>query len=738
MFKPRLIVRAMSLQTCTRWNRPLVKLIVRRVTVLVFAGVSLLLVSCQPVSKDLAPTPLPTQLLPPTPTAVFELDAVTLQVTNDVVIDSLEQPPPPTPFPTATNLTRLPTPENWQTFIDLESGLMMSAPPEWVDVGQLANIESLKDLFGAGQLLLFADHLETGVQVLTGRPLEQGAFVLAFIPEETAQPKLPFDVGDDPYLFLDELLRKWSESATVQIVPQGRLSGAFAYVDRDPTELIDSAVQNTDLQIGLMLDKQAMPATPIYLLLGESRNENGRYAPVFADMLSIMTYRPEVNTQIETLRFLDLSSATGGQDAIIGRLPKDNVTYWAFEADAGRYATFNLTPDGSSDLTLTLLAPSGRTLAEQDNGFGGDPEILLDVLLPESGVYVIQISEFFSVEDRYTLSVGLSDDAIYRNGGRIMLNQQLTGKLTVGQDDTWVFNGRADQNVSIIVNPQTDFDIIFTLYGLDGTEIATFDEGYSGDTEVLGNYILPFTGEYAIGVRSFGEVVGEYTIALDEGNQTISNFFEAGDLIYGGVVSEFLREEEAQVWFLSGRAGDLITIDAQPLTDALDLDVWLLDSTRERLVMKDGNLAGEPEQIIHKLPRDGDYLIVVQDFFGESGEYEIRLAVSEENYLLANGVLPFDEAFESTLPAGRGAIWQFEGEVGDIVSIVLEPVNPETDFSLSLRTPGNQPILQVDETLAGGTEQIVTFELTENGLWGIVVQEYFENGGAYQLQVAAE
>ena len=362
----------------------------------------------------------------------------------------------------------------------------------------------------------------------------------------------------------------------------------------------------------------------------------------------------------------------------------------------------------------------------------------MDVQLPETGIYVIQISEFFNVGDRYTLSVGLSDEQVYRNGGRIMLNQQLTGKLNTGIDDVWVFNGRAEQNVSVIVSPQNEFDIIFTLYGPDGVEILTYDEGYSGDAEVMASYALPFTGEYTIGVRSFGEIVGEYTIALDDGNQGISNFYEAGDMVYGELMTEMLRPDEAHVWFLTGRAGDLVTIDARPLSDKVDLDVWLLSLSLERLVMQDTGVGGESEQITYKLPRDGDYLVVVQDFFGEAGDYEMLLTVSEEDYLLDNGLIESNQVLQSSLPAGRGALWQFDGNRGDVVSIVVRPTANDTDFSLSLRTPDNQPFLQSESSLAGGEESILSFELTADGVWSIVVQEYFDMGGEYELELVVE
>ena len=75
-------------------------------------------------------------------------------------------------------------------------------------------------------------------------------------------------------------------------------------------------------------------------------------------------------------------------------------------------------------------------------------------------------------------------------------------------------------------------------YGPDGQRLVALDEGFSGDPELLSGFALPTTGEYAVLVRSFSPQGGPYTLSLDEGEQPIANFYDAGDLVYGDVRPE--------------------------------------------------------------------------------------------------------------------------------------------------------------------------------------------------------
>lgn len=659
-------------------------------------------------------------------------------LTTAVSTQAVQRPTPPkpvvpTPLPTVTSLPNYALPENWQEIGSQAIGLSMAAPADWVNIGQLENIISLANKLEQDDVIFLADEVKTGVQIMTGRELETGAFAIAFRAAERVPASLDLEENTDPVDGLNAILARIDqENQDVVPVRLNSFPGAYAEVNTDPTGLLVNDQQLVHLKLALFIKPET--GVPTYLLMGAAEAEWERYDAIFNYMLETIIIYDVVTGAADGMRLLDTSPSNGYRDSVVSQLQKNKIDFWIFNAEAGRYVTIAVNPGGeSSDLTLTLLAPSGRTVAQQDSGYGGDSEILADVLLPETGAYIIQVSEFFNESDSYSLTVSTSTEPQFGGGGRLEVNQQIEATLRPNGDDLWVFDGQAGQSISIVLTPIDEFDGVFTLYGPDGSKIVTYDEGYSGDAEVLAGYILPVTGEYSIVVNSFSDNGGDYLLAVDEDNEDVSNFFEAGDLIYGTVQQEVLQTDEAHIWFLEGRAGDEISLIATPVDDYLDLDVWLLDPELRRLVMQDASLAGEPELITYILPRDGQYIVVVQDFFREAGTYNIELTVSGENYLIEAGEMAYDQTVSYALQVGRGTLWSFNGREGDVINIVAAPTNAESDLVISLRDANGEPAVQVDNTLAGNEEILTEYTLTSTGVWSIIVQEYSDSGGNYTL-----
>jgi hypothetical protein len=416
-------------------------------------------------------------------------------------------------------------------------------------------------------------------------------------------------------------------------------------------------------------------------------------------------------------------------------LESEHNDIWTFSGQGGRYATINLIPAESGiDLTLSLIDPAGNILITTDGGYAGDPEVMTDILLPDSGTYIIEVGEFFSENGRYTLSLDLTDDPQFGGGGRIDFGREVTTELAENSEQIWVFNGTADQDVTIIVSSLDDqLDVILELRGPDGRELVTKDESFAGDAEVLTGFELSVTGEYAIIVQGFAGRGGAYSLSLDEGGESTVNFYDAGDLAFGDNKREFLREDEAHAWFFDGRAGDEVTINVTPITANMDMDVWLLDPELDELAMKDEYSSGEAEKIEFTLPVDGQYLVLVREFFGDPGEYQVVLDVSEEEPLTVAGSIRYGQAITATLLPGKSVGWTFDGIEGDIINIDLASVGPERDLVLELVDPAGETVVNLDSALSGLAEELIDYELPLNGQWMIVVREFFNDGSRYRL-----
>ena len=648
------------------------------------------------------------------------------------------EPVPPTPLPTVTALPSIALPENWQEVGSATAGLSMAAPADWVNIGQLENIVSLANKLDQEEIIFLADEVRTGIQILTGRELETGGFAIAFRAAENIPASLSLNGTTDPVEGLNAILTRTNQGGqTVTPVRLNSFPGAYAELQEDPTGLLVNDQQAVRLKLALFIKPET--GVPTYLLMGAAKAEWENYDAIFNYMLETIIIYDVITGIPDGMRLLDPSPNNGSRDSIVSQLEKDKIDFWIFNGQEGSYVTVAVSPaDENSDLTLTLLAPSGRTVAQQDSGYGGDSEILADVLLPETGAYIIQVSEFFNEEGSYSLTVSLSAEPQYGGGGRLEINQQIEATLRPNGEDGWVFSGQAGQRISIVLTPINEFDAVFTLYGPDGSKIVTYDEGYSGDPEVLAGYELAVTGEYRVVVNSFSANGGDYLLAVDEDTEDVSNFYEAGDLPYGSTRRESLQPNEAHIWFVEGRAGDEILLTVTPVDDYLDLDVWLLDPDQKRLVMQDEFLSGEAESFAYILPRDGLHIVVVQDFFREAGEYEITLDVSSESYLITAGEISYNQTVSAELQLGRGTVWSFEGGEGDIINITAAPTISESDLVISLRDANGEPAVQVNETLAGNEEALGSYILTSSGVWSIIVQEYSDAGGNYTLTLTEE
>jgi len=226
-----------------------------------------------------------------------------------------------------------------------------------------------------------------------------------------------------------------------------------------------------------------------------------------------------------------------------------------------------------------------------------------------------------------------------------------------------------------------------------------------------------------------------YTLTLDEGGESTTNFFDVGDLVYGDVRQETLRKNEAHAWFFNGISDNEIFIEVTPSEPTMDLDLWLLGPDLQELVMIDEHLLGESEQITFNLPVSGQYLILVREFFGEAGDYEIYLNTEGVDPLEITGRIVYSDTVARYLEPIKRDAWTFTGEADDVIDIVLTPITEDRDMILILVDPAGNAVLSIDATVANSIERLVAFRLTSGGEWKIVVKEFFNEGSEYRLNL---
>ncbi len=619
--------------------------------------------------------------------------AVTAVATLDVTLAAVLPEPTDTVGPlevaTVEILTEATPVSEWKKVGDDRAALSLAIPDSWVDLSADIATPAIGNRLGIN-LLVAADSERTGRSALAGKPFSDGALVTGILVEPPAQGDLTVIVGD------------WLSQAAPEVSP----------VTEPETVTSANGVTGVSVEVvggpvGLSIPDQPELRTRVVAYAPEQPDDGHASAWVVVLQSASSELWPDVVGQFDDmLATVKVNAARPGsraadQDVIVrGQLEGDrdlvSVTLepgvndiWTFNAAGDRYTSLFLRPEEPQlDMTLTLYGPDRQTVARVDNGYAGASEVVTDLRLDQPGTYLVEVSEFFQDDGRYTLSFVQSDLPQYSTGGRIEFGQAIRGELAPQGQQYWVFGGTPGQRISIVVEPaDTSIDPVLELFGPDGRQLVTLDEGFSGDPELISGFELPAAGEYAILVRSFSQQGGSFTLSLDETGQDIANFFDAGDLAYGDVRQETLQRQEAHAWFFEGKAGDELVVRVTPLDPGLDLLIWLLDQDVRRIAAADETLDGETETVSHFLERDGQYIVLVQDFNGEPGTYEIALGASPVATPESGGSLSFGDIIMGTVPPGASVAWTFNATEGDVFDVTLRPTEAAGDLILELQGP---------------------------------------------------
>lgn len=687
-------------------------------------------VACKPMSEDERELTTAESEPNPTSTPVVASQAATLPIPTKTVPTS---PPPPAPTPAPTTEAYA----GWQQIGNPATGLQLLAPPEWINLSGQADTAVTANELGITVMLL-ANSERTGNSLLGNKAIGDGAYVAGLIahldlPSSTSQVSLN-RLADD--LTAERTLITPATPITATVGTGGLVTGSYIDVEGPPL-LFSTRAEQMRTRVYLFtttLTGALSQQTQALFIMSSPAEQWPGHEETFEKMAnSIILHDIYADIVIQDGSASVLGSL-GQQDLVNGNLEASVKDVWTFSLPEPRYATLTLSPDNKDiDLVLSLIGPTGQTVAQIDNGYAGDTESVIDNLLLDSGLYVVEVSEFFGAAGRYTLSLVLTEEPLFGGGGELAPGRTIQSNLELGGQHVWRFSGNAGSLISIVLTPENQFDAILDLYGPDGTRLAALDEGFSGDAEVIAGLELPLTGEYSILVRSFAGEGGSYSLSLDEGGESTANFYDAGDLIFGQSAQEVLRENEAHAWFFEGSAGDELFITVSPLTENLDLEIWLLDGDVNRLAEQDLLLAGEPEMIDFVLSSSGQFIILVRDFFGESGRYEISLGANQATLPDVAGTIEYGAEQVGSLQEDQAVVWYFEADDGDVIDIELAPSSGASDLIFFVYDPDGNEIWSVDTSQAGETEQIVAYPIMREGRWSIIVQEFFGETAAYTL-----
>ncbi|MCA9970626.1 MAG: PPC domain-containing protein, partial [Anaerolineales bacterium] len=610
-------------------------------------------------------------------------------------------------------------------------------PPGWLNLSERLNAQNTMTPFGVLKLLN-ASSERTGASLLAGKPVEDGAFALALLGDANLPAIVPL-VGLGQVV--QQMATAVSPLAPIRSITPGSVPpdtpAATVSLSGAPLPLMAHPANQLRVDVLYLLPppRGDEPQTHILFLFGAPAAQWDAYAGTFAQMQATIAPRATAGAATTTALHRLQPGVT-----LNGALQKQRTDLWSFAIDAAQYLSVTLAPANNHlDLSLVIFGPENEPLLQLDNGFAGGSERLTDVWLPEAGLYLLAVNEFGSQAGSYTLRASLSAQPEFTGRGHMRVGESVQSRLAAEDQHVWRFDGAAGQRVSIVLMPlDGGLDVILNVYAPDNTRLVALDEGFSGDAELVSGFALPVTGAYTIVASSFASLGGPYALTLSQGGEQTANFYDAGDLIYGQTARETLRSSEVHAWFFRGQAGDEVTLTAVPQQNSLDLDLWLIDPDLNRLATQDANLAGEPEMLTHVLPREGEYIVLVREYDGRPGGYQLSLENARAQSPIYAGALALNTTATFQLAAGQTAFWQFEAPEGTLIDVTLQPFDVTADLVLTLQGPDGQTNLLLDETAVGEAETLSRFRLPAGGQWRILVHEFFGEAATYQLSVETQ
>jgi hypothetical protein len=208
------------------------------------------------------------------------------------------------------------------------------------------------------------------------------------------------------------------------------------------------------------------------------------------------------------LRFHPSNTTRGNLATNSRRIGERYGNEYRLQGSAGQ--RIRVTMEAQVDGYLMLFSADGQRLIAEDDDGGDASNPLLEVELPDDGVYLLVVTTY---DDRTTGNYSIRVQLVLPDG------IEVGGGLDAGDERTddkyleqWVFEGNAGQRVRIEMNAA--FDTVVKLLR-DRQQLQENDDANADTTNSVIEFTLPATGTYTVIATSYAEsATGAYTLRL--------------------------------------------------------------------------------------------------------------------------------------------------------------------------------------------------------------------------------
>lgn len=263
----------------------------------------------------------------------------------------------------------------------------------------------------------------------------------------------------------------------------------------------------------------------------------------------------------------------------------------------------------------------------------------------------------------------------------LVLLKSFRGDVQPEAEAIFGLTGEAGEAVRIEVQVRLgEPDLALHLSTPSGEILANVDVGGPGESEVIGEFRLPAEGYYELAVQSL-ENTGQVDVLIYE---------ISGEVLSGGgalpglgqpVTGSMDRPATFHTYKLRTERGQRFDLRATALSGDLDLVFELYDPQGEPVVKRDDSLDKDPYLFNYMPQLSGDYTVVLTNFEGTTGTYQIIAEASQ-----GGSPLDFGRRQVISLPTEphHGAWVPFISTAGEGLSINADPLNPNTDLTLAV------------------------------------------------------
>ena len=466
----------------------------------------------------------------------------------------------------------------------------------------------------------------------------------------------------------------------------------------------------------------------------------GTYRLVVEDNSGIYTG----NYEIQLVRVLasNENGALVNDSVVSGDITVGDIDTFVFDASAGEVIHIRVVNTPSSNLSpkVWLYNPDGSLNQVRT----GTTTVAFDCYAGSSSCELTQAGTYrLVVEDNSGIYTGNYEIQLVRvlasnENGALVNDSVVSGDITVGDIDTFVFDASAGEviHIRVVNTPSSNLSPKVWLYNPDGslnqvrtgTTTVAFD-CYAGSSSCE----LTQAGTYRLVVEdNSGIYTGNYEIQLVR--VLASN--ENGALVNDSVVSGDITVGDIDTFVFDASAGEVIHIRVVNTPSSnLSPKVWLYNPDGSLNQVRTGTTtvafdcyAGSSSC---ELTQAGTYRLVVEDNSGiYTGNYEIQLVrvlASNENGALVN-----DSVVSGDITVGDIDTFVFDASAGEVIHIRV--VNTPSS-NLSPKVWLYNPDGSLNQVRTGTTT--VAFdcyagssscELTQAGTYRLVVED---NSGIY-------